>query len=94
MFLGEMMAYAMKKTDKLEIDGKDIGDDELVFKRAKLYRTLYSLMIGVGTVFAYYIALQLNSSFFGLLLILAVVLTLLAFIFDYLCKLSFRRYLK
>ena len=54
--------------------GKDYKVSDRIHRLAKLIITIYSVMIGVGTIFGYYISLIVGvTSFWQLLFILALI---------------------
>lgn len=67
--------------------GKDYKVSDRIHRLAKLIITIYSIMIGVGTIFGYYISLILGvTSFWQLFLIIIGLLFILAVIFEFMSR--------
>lgn len=67
--------------------GKEYKVNASVERLAKLIITIYSIMIGVGTIFGYYISLILGvTSFWQLFLIIIGLLFILAVIFEFMSR--------
>ena len=67
--------------------GKDYKVSDRIHRLAKLIITIYSVMIGVGTIFGYYISLILGvTSFWQLFLIIIGLLFILAVIFEFISR--------
>ena len=67
--------------------GKEYKVSERIHRLAKLIITIYSVMIGVGTIFGYYISLILGvTSFWQLFLIIIGLLFILAVIFEFMSR--------
>ena len=67
--------------------GKDYKVSDRIHRLAKLIITIYSVMIGVGTIFGYYISLILGvTSFWQLFLIIIGLLFILAVIFEFMSR--------
>ena len=67
--------------------GKEYKVNASVERLAKLIITIYSVMIGVGTIFGYYISLILGvTSFWQLFLIIIGLLFILAVIFEFMSR--------
>ena len=67
--------------------GKDSKVSDRIHRLAKLIITIYSVMIGVGTIFGYYISLILGvTSFWQLFLIIIGLLFILAVIFEFMSR--------
>ena len=67
--------------------GKEYKVSERIHRLAKLIITIYSVMIGVGTIFGYYISLILGvTSFWQLFLIIVGLLFILAVIFEFMSR--------
>ena len=64
--------------------GKDYKVSDRIHRLAKLIITIYSVMIGVGTIFGYYISLIVGvTSFWQLFMIIVGLLFILALIFEF-----------
>ena len=67
--------------------GKDYKVSDRIHRLAKLIITIYSVMIGVGTIFGYYISLIVGvTSFWQLFLIIIGLLFILAVIFEFMSR--------
>ena len=67
--------------------GKDYKVSDRIHRLAKLIITIYSVMIGVGTIFGYYISLIVGvTSFWQLFMIIVGLLFILALIFEFMSR--------
>ena len=67
--------------------GKDYKVSDRIHRLAKIIITIYSVMIGVGTIFGYYISLIVGvTSFWQLFLIIIGLLFILAVIFEFMSR--------
>ena len=74
--------------------GKEYKVNASVERLAKLIITIYSIMIGVGTIFGYYISLILGvTSFWQLFLIIIGLLFILAVIFELMSRRTLKKVL-
>ena len=74
--------------------GKDYKVSDRIHRLAKLIITIYSIMIGVGTIFGYYISLILGvTSFWQLFLIISGLLFILAVIFELMSRRTLKKVL-
>ena len=74
--------------------GKDYKVSDRIHRLAKLIITIYSVMIGVGTIFGYYISLILGvTSFWQLFLIIIGLLFILAVIFELMSRRTLKKVL-
>ncbi|MGN1405424.1 MAG: hypothetical protein ACI4WM_04080 [Erysipelotrichaceae bacterium] len=74
--------------------GKEYKVSDRIHRLAKLIITIYSVMIGVGTIFGYYISLIIGvTSFWQLFLIIIGLLFILAVIFELMSRRTLRKVL-
>lgn len=74
--------------------GKDYKVSDRIHRLAKLIITIYSLMIGVGTIFGYYISLIVGvTSFWQLFMIIVGLLFILALIFELMSRRTLKKVL-
>ena len=74
--------------------GKDYKVSDRIHRLAKLIITIYSVMIGVGTIFGYYISLIVGvTSFWQLFLIIIGLLFILAVIFELMSRRTLKKVL-
>ena len=74
--------------------GKDYKVSDRIHRLAKLIITIYSVMIGVGTIFGYYISLIVGvTSFWQLFMIIVGLLFILAFIFEFMSRRTLKKVL-
>ena len=74
--------------------GKDYKVSDRIHRLAKLIITIYSVMIGVGTIFGYYISLIVGvTSFWQLFMIIVGLLFILALIFEFMSRRTLKKVL-
>ena len=74
--------------------GKDYKVSDRIRRLAKLIITIYSVMIGVGTIFGYYISLIVGvTSFWQLFMIIVGLLFILALIFEFMSRRTLKKVL-
>ena len=74
--------------------GKDYKVSDRIHRLAKLIITIYSVMIGVGTIFGYYISLIVGvTSFWQLFMIIVGLLFILALIFELMSRRTLKKVL-
>ena len=74
--------------------GKDYKVSDRIHRLAKLIITIYSVMIGVGTIFGYYISLIVGvTSFWHLFMIIVGLLFILALIFEFMSRRTLKKVL-
>ena len=74
--------------------GKDYKVSDRIHRLAKLIITIYSVMIGVGTIFVYYISLIVGvTSFWQLFMIIVGLLFILALIFEFMSRRTLKKVL-
>ena len=74
--------------------GKDYKVSDRIHRLAKLIITIYSVMIGVGTIFCYYISLIVGvTSFWQLFMIIVGLLFILALIFEFMSRRTLKKVL-
>ena len=74
--------------------GKDYKVSDRIRRLAKLIITIYSVMIGVGTIFGYYISLIVGvTSFWQLFMIIVGLLLILALIFEFMSRRTLKKVL-
>ena len=74
--------------------GKDYKVSDRIHRLAKLIITIYSVMIGVGTIFGYYISLIVGvTSFLQLFMIIVGLLFILALIFEFMSRRTLKKVL-
>ena len=74
--------------------GKDYKVSDRIHRLAKLIITIYSVMIGVGTIFGYYISLIVGvTSFWQLFMIIVGLLFILALIFEFISRRKLKKVL-
>ena len=74
--------------------GKDYKVSDRIHRLAKLIITIYSVMIGVGTIFGYYISLIVGvTSFWQLFMIIIGLLFILAVIFELMSRRTLKKVL-
>ena len=74
--------------------GKDYKVSDRIHRLAKLIITIYSVMIGVGTIFGYYISLIVGvTSFWQLFMIIVGLLFILAVIFELMSRRTLKKVL-
>ena len=74
--------------------GKDYKVSDRIHRLAKLIITIYSVMIGVGTIFGYYISLIVGvTSFWQLFMIIVGLLFILALIFEFMSRRTLQKVL-
>ena len=74
--------------------GKEYKVNASVERLAKLIITIYSVMIGVGTIFGYYISLIVGvTSFWQLFMIIVGLLFILALIFEFMSRRTLKKVL-
>lgn len=74
--------------------GKDYKVSDRIHCLAKLIITIYSVMIGVGTIFGYYISLIVGvTSFWQLFMIIVGLLFILALIFEFMSRRTLKKVL-
>lgn len=74
--------------------GKDYKVSDRIHRLAKLIITIYSVMIGVGTIFGYYISLIVGvASFWQLFMIIVGLLFILALIFEFMSRRTLKKVL-
>ena len=74
--------------------GKDYKVSDRIHRLAKIIITIYSAMIGVGTIFGYYISLIVGvTSFWQLFLIIIGLLFILAVIFELMSRRTLKKVL-
>ena len=74
--------------------GKEYKVNASVERLAKLIITIYSIMIGVGTIFGYYISLIVGvTSFWQLFMIIVGLLFILALIFEFMSRRTLKKVL-
>ena len=74
--------------------GKDYKVSDRILRLAKLIITIYSVMIGVGTIFGYYISLIVGvTSFWQLFMIIVGLLFILALIFEFMSRRTLKKVL-
>ena len=75
-------------------NGKDYKVSDRIHRLAKLIITIYSVMIGVGTIFGYYISLIVGvTSFWQLFMIIVGLLFILALIFEFMSRRTLKKVL-
>ena len=73
---------------------KDYKVSDRIHRLAKLIITIYSVMIGVGTIFGYYISLIVGvTSFWQLFMIIVGLLFILALIFEFMSRRTLKKVL-
>ena len=74
--------------------GKDYKVSDRIHRLAKLIITIYCVMIGVGTIFGYYISLIVGvTSFWQLFMIIFGLLFILALIFEFMSRRTLKKVL-
>ena len=74
--------------------GKDYKVSARIRRLAKLIITIYPVMIGVGTIFGYYISLIVGvTSFWQLFMIIVGLLFILALIFEFMSRRTLKKVL-
>ena len=74
--------------------GKDYKVSDRIYRLAKIIITIYSVMIGVGTIFGYYISLIVGvTSFWQLFMIIVGLLFILALIFEFMSRRTLKKVL-
>ena len=74
--------------------GKDYKVSDRIHRLANLIITIYSVMIGVGTIFFYYISLIVGvTSFWQLFMIIVGLLFILALIFEFMSRRTLKKVL-
>ena len=74
--------------------GKDYKVSDRIHRLAKLIITIYSVMIGVGTIFGYYISLIVGvTSFWQLFMIIVGLLFILTLIFEFMSRRTLKKVL-
>ena len=74
--------------------GKDYKVSDRIHRLAKLIITIYSVMIGVGTISGYYISLIVGvTSFWQLFMIIVGLLFILALIFEFMSRRTLKKVL-
>lgn len=87
MFIEEMYKIAWGNKEKLEYQNQSYEIDPIIQRECKLIAKIHSVLTGVGVIFAYELARELNStSFLADILMIVLVLSLLTMITNYLAK--------
>lgn len=95
MFIEEVYRVAWTEQSTINHKGIEYEVSDFIFRECKMITRIHSVLIGVSTVFAYYLSISMGStSFLADLLMIVIVLAFLSFIMNVTASFVIGRHLK